>query len=62
MPTWLRKFTYQKIKQYYDDQNNKSKQQAEESWLKGAAREEAKQKSKAKTPTYTSTMKKASKK
>ena len=62
MPTWLRKFTFQKIKQYYEDQNNKSKQKAEESWLKGAAREEAKQKFKPKVPTYTSTMKKASKK
>ncbi len=62
MPTWLRKFTFQKIKQHYEDQSNKSKEQAEKSWLKGAAREEAKQKSKPKVPTYTSTMKKASKK
>ncbi len=62
MPNWLRKFTYQKIKEFYDEQNNQGKKAAEDSWLQGAAREEAKSMSKVKTPTYKSTMKKASKK
>ena len=58
MPSWLRKFTFHKIKEYYDKQNNAKQDEATQSWLQGAAREEAQKNSK---PTYSTTMKKASK-
>jgi len=41
MPTWLRKFTFNKIKKYYEDQNKESSQSAENSWLSGEAKEQA---------------------
>jgi|TARA_R110002050_G_scaffold239180_1_gene375307 hypothetical protein len=60
MPIWLRTFTFRKIQEYYDDQNSKDQEKAEQSWLKGGARDEAKKHSQPKKPTYSSTMKKAS--
>ena len=43
MPIWLRKFTFNKIKEYYDNQNKNS--QAEDSWTNksGAAAQKASQ-------------------
>ena len=62
MPSWLRKFTFHKIKEYYDKQNNAKQDEATQSWLQGDAREEAQKNSKqSQTPTYSTTMKKASK-
>jgi hypothetical protein len=39
MPIWLRKFTFKKIKGWYDAANKDTK--SEESWLKGEAKDEA---------------------
>lgn len=62
MPSWLRKFTFHKIKEYYDKQNNAKQDEATQSWLQGAAKEEAQKNSKQiQPPTYSTTMKKASK-
>ena len=62
MPSWLRKFTFHKIKEYYDKQNNAKQDEATQSWLQGAAKEEAQKNFKqSQTPTYSTTMKKASK-
>lgn len=43
MPIWLRKFTFSKIKEYYDNQNKNS--QAEDSWTNksGVAAKQASQ-------------------
>ena len=54
MPIWLRKFTYQKLKDYYDELNSKSKSKPKRdsttpSWVndtKSAAKS-------GKTPSYT---------
>lgn len=43
MPIWLRKFTFNKLKEWYEKQNNKGKKEDENSWLKGEARNEASQ-------------------
>jgi len=55
MPIWLRNLTFNFIEQYYNEQNNDN-QEAEDTWLKGDAREAAKQN---KVPSYVT---KASKK
>lgn len=43
MPIWLRRFTFNKIKEYYDNQNKNS--QAEDSWTNksGVAAKQASQ-------------------
>ncbi len=62
MPSWLRKFTFHKIKDYYDQQNNSKQETATQSWLQGSAKEEAQKNSKQNpSSTYSTTMKKASK-
>lgn len=61
MPTWLRKFTFHKIKEFYDKQNNSKQEEATQSWLQGAARQEAEKNAQAKSPTYSTNVKKASK-
>lgn len=43
MPIWLRRFTFNKIKQFYDEQNNEQNKSAENSWLSGEAKEQAAQ-------------------
>lgn len=43
MPIWLRKFTFNKLKEWYEKQNNKGKKEDGDSWLKGEARNEASQ-------------------
>ena len=56
MPIWLRKFTFSKIKEWYDtskDNNN------EESWTSGEAKNEASKNKKITPPSYVT---KASKK
>jgi len=56
MPIWLRKFTFNKIKEWY----SKSKAtKNEDSWLSGEAKENAAKNKKVKPPTYVT---KASKK
>ena len=56
MPIWLRKFTFHKIKEWYDQSKaNKN----ENSWLSGEAKENAAKNKKVKPPTYVT---KASKK
>lgn len=54
MPIWLRKFTFNKLKDYY----NKTPK-SEESWTKGNVKEEALKNKQVKVPTYVT---KASKK
>lgn len=61
MPIWLRKFTFHKIKEYYDKQNNAEQESATQSWLQGAARQEAEKNAQQTKPTYSTNMKKASK-
>lgn len=61
MPSWLRKFTYHKIKEYYDKQNNAKQEEATQSWLQGPARQEAEQNAQSKSSTYSTNVKKASK-
>ena len=49
MPIWLRKFTFNKIKEWYDrSKDNKN----EESWLSGEAKQNAAKNKKVKPPTY----------
>lgn len=56
MPIWLRKFTFNKIKEWYDkSKDNKN----EDSWLSGEAKQNAAKNKKVKPPTYVT---KASKK
>ena len=56
MPIWLRKFTFNKVKEWYDQsKSNKN----ENSWLSGEAKENAAKNKKVKPPTYVT---KASKK
>jgi hypothetical protein len=56
MPIWLRKFTFNKIKEWY----NKSKDNTnEDSWVSGTAKDNAAKNKKIKPPTYVT---KASKK
>ncbi len=43
MPIWLRKFTFHKLKDWYEKQNDKNKESNEDSWVKGKAHEEASQ-------------------
>jgi hypothetical protein len=56
MPIWLRKFTFNKIKEWYDQSKSNKK---EDSWLSGEAKENAAKNKKVKPPTYVT---KASKK
>ena len=56
MPIWLRKFTFNKIKEWYDKSNSNKN---EDSWLSGEAKENAIKNKKVKPPTYVT---KASKK
>jgi hypothetical protein len=56
MPIWLRKFTFNKIKEWYDQSKaNKN----ENSWLSGEAKQTASKNKKVNPPTYVT---KASKK
>ena len=56
MPIWLRKFTFNKIKEWYDrSKDNKN----EDSWLSGEAKQDAAKNKQVKPPTYVT---KASKK
>jgi hypothetical protein len=56
MPIWLRKFTFHKVKEWYDkSKDNKN----EDSWLSGEAKENASKNKRIKPPTYVT---KASKK
>ncbi len=55
MPVWLRKFTFNKLKEYYAPKQNKN----EESWTQGNVKEEAAKNKQIKVPTYVT---KASKK
>lgn len=41
MPIWLRKFTFNKLKGWYEKQNNQNKENNDNFGLTGAAREEA---------------------
>ena len=50
MPIWLRKFTFNKLKQWYDSQ---SKPENDESWTSGQSRQIAKEEiKKVKIPDY----------
>lgn len=60
MPTWLRKFTFHKIKEHYDKQNNSGQEDATQSWLQGPARQEASKNKQIKKSTYSTNVKKAS--
>lgn len=55
MPIWLRKFTFNKLKEHYTPKQNKN----EESWTQGGVKEEAAKNKQIKVPTYVT---KASKK
>ena len=55
MPIWLRKFTFNKLKEYYTPKDNKN----ESSWTQGDVKEEASKNKQIKVPTYVT---KASKK
>ena len=56
MPIWLRNYTFSKLKDWYSQEN---KNPNEDSWIGGAAKEEAAKNKKIKVPTYVT---KASKK
>jgi len=56
MPIWLRNYTFNKIKDYYDKKNPTPN---EDSWVKGSIKEEASKNKQVKVPTYVT---KASKK
>jgi len=56
MPIWLRKYTFDKLKDWY---NPKDKNSNEDSWTGGVAKEEASKNKQIKVPTYVT---KASKK
>lgn len=49
MPIWLRKFTHSRIKEHYE-QLQQQKKKAEESWVKGSAKDKAKENTKKYTP------------
>ena len=55
MHIWLRKFTFNKLKEYYTPKDNKN----ESSWTQGDVKEEASKNKQLKVPTYVT---KASKK
>jgi len=56
MPIWLRKYTFEKLKGWYNQKNQNSN---EDSWTGGVAKEEASKNKQIKVPTYVT---KASKK
>ena len=56
MPIWLRNYTFHKLKDWYNAEN---KNPNEDSWTKGAIKEEASKNKQIKVPTYVT---KASKK
>ena len=56
MPIWLRKFTFNKIKEWYDKSKDNTN---EDSWVSGVAKDNAAKNKKIKPPTYVT---KASKK
>lgn len=55
MPIWLRKYTFNKIKEYYTPKENNNS----DSWTNGSVKEEASKNKQIKVPTYVT---KASKK
>jgi len=57
MPIWLRNLTFNLINKHYQEQNDN--QSSEDTWLKGDAREAAKQNKQIQVPSYVT---KASKK
>jgi hypothetical protein len=56
MPIWLRNFTFNKLKTWYDDQQPTN---GNDSWTQGSVKEEASKNKKVQVPTYVT---KASKK
>jgi hypothetical protein len=48
MPLWLRKYTFDKLKEWHTPKTNKN----EDSWVQGEAVEEATKNKKIKPPTY----------
>mgnify|MGYP000232643267 FL=1 len=50
MPIWLRNLTFKMIHEHYESLNNKEK--PEDTWVKGSAREIAKENNKIQVPTY----------
>ena len=56
MPIWLRNFTFNKLKSWYNEQQL---QNGDDSWTQGSAKEEASKNKKVQVPTYVT---KASKK
>jgi len=56
MPLWLRKYTFHTIKEWYESQSPKENN---DSWVKGAVKEEASKNKKITPPSYVT---KASKK
>lgn len=41
MPIWLRKFTFNKLKEWYEKKNNPNKENNGDSWMTGEAKKEA---------------------
>ena len=50
MPIWLRNLTFKMIYEHYDSINNTEK--PEDTWVKGSARDIAKENNKIQVPTY----------
>jgi len=50
MPIWLRNLTFKMIHEHYESLNKKEK--PEDTWVKGSAREIAKENNKIQVPTY----------
>jgi hypothetical protein len=51
MPIWLRKFTFKKLKEWYDQSSNKN-QNNENTWVQGSIKEEASKNKKITPPSY----------
>ncbi len=51
MPVWLRKFTHNKINQFYKEREEATKK-SEKTWVSGEAKEEAKRNTKISPPDY----------
>jgi hypothetical protein len=43
MPIWLRKFTFNKLKEWYEKNNNPNKENNGDSWITSEAKKEASQ-------------------
>jgi len=51
MPIWLRRLTFNKIKEWYDKKSETQKK-AENSWVEGEAKQEASKRKKITPPSY----------